>query len=94
VNIEFQSTTKCANDATKLAFPFRDANEKFATDYPAAVSSHRTNTDSSQFRDLVPVISLRENERAMQLGAGRDPQRVTNRRIGTPRSRIRIFDSC
>src|SRR5204863_322470 len=51
VNIEFQSTAKRADDAMKLAFAFRDANEKFATDYPAAVGSHMTNTDSSQFMD-------------------------------------------
>jgi hypothetical protein len=73
VNIEFQSMAKRADDAMKLAFLFRDANETFATDYPAAVGSHMTNTDSSQFMDLVPAISLRENERGMQIGAGWDP---------------------
>jgi peptidase M28-like protein len=73
VNIEFQSTAKRADDAMKLAYLFRDANEKFATDYPAAVGSHMTNTDSSQFMDRVPAISLRENERGMQIGAGWDP---------------------
>ena len=73
VNVEFQSTAKRADDAMRLAYLFRDANEKFATDYPAAVGSHMTNTDSSQFMDLVPAISLRENERGMQIGAGWDP---------------------
>jgi hypothetical protein len=73
VNIEYQSTAKRADDAMKLAFLFRAANETFATDYPAAVGSHMTNTDSSQFMDLVPAISLRENERGMQIGAGWDP---------------------
>jgi hypothetical protein len=73
VNIEFQSTAKRADEAMKLAFLFRDANERFATDYPAAVGSHMTNTDSSQFMDLIPAISLRENERGMQIGAGWDP---------------------
>jgi hypothetical protein len=73
VNVEFQSTAKRADDAMTLAFLFRDANEKFAADYPAAVGSHMTNTDSSQFMDLVPAISLRENERGMQIGAGWDP---------------------
>ena len=46
VNIEFQSTAKRADEAMKLAFFFRDANEKYATDYPAAVGPHMTNTDS------------------------------------------------
>jgi hypothetical protein len=73
VNVEFQSTSKRADDAMKLAYLFRDANEKFATDYPAAVGNRMTNTDSSQFMDLIPAISLRENERGMQIGAGWDP---------------------
>ena len=33
-----------------------------------------TNTDSTPFMDLVPAISLRENERGAQIGAGWDPQ--------------------
>ena len=73
VNIEFQSNAKLADQAMKLAFFFRDANEKYAADYPAAVGSHMTNTDSTPFMDLVPAISLRENERGMQIGAGWDP---------------------
>jgi hypothetical protein len=74
VNIEFQSTAKFADQAMKLAFFFRDANEKYATDYPATVGNHMTNTDSSDFMNLVPAISLRENERGMQIGAGWNPQ--------------------
>jgi hypothetical protein len=73
VNIEFQSTAKRADDAMKLAFHFRDANEKYATDYPAAVGPHMTNTDSTPFMDIVPAISLRENERGMHTGAGWNP---------------------
>ncbi len=74
VNIEFQSTAKFADEAMKLAFFLRDANEKYATDYPATVGNHMTNTDSSDFMNLVPAISLRENERGMQIGAGWNPQ--------------------
>jgi len=73
VNIEFQTTAKEAEGASKLAWFFRAANEKYATDYPAAVGFHMTNTDSGPFMDLVPAISLRENERGMQVGAGWDP---------------------
>ena len=64
---------KRADEAMKLAFFFRSANEKYATDYPAAVGSHMTNTDSTPFMDLVPSISLRENERGMHTGAGWNP---------------------
>lgn len=73
INIEFQSTALRADEAMKLAFFFRTANEKFATDYPAAVGSHMTNTDSTPFMDFVPAISLRENERGMHTGAGWNP---------------------
>jgi len=73
VNIEFQSRSKLADQSMKLAFFFRDANEKYATDYPAAVGNHMSNTDSTEFQDLVPSISLRENERGMQIGAGWNP---------------------
>jgi len=73
INIEFQSNAKFADQAMKLAFFFRDANEKYATDYPATVGHHMSNTDSTDFMDLVPAISLRENERGMQIGAGWNP---------------------
>jgi len=33
-----------------------------------------THTDSDSFQDLVPSISLRENERGTQIGNGWDPQ--------------------
>jgi Peptidase family M28 len=73
VNIEFQSTAKMAEGAQKLAWFFKAANEKYATDYPAAVGPHMTNTDSTPFMDLIPAISLRENERGAQIGGGWDP---------------------
>jgi Peptidase family M28 len=74
VNVEFQVTSKQAEGAQKLAWFFQTANEKYATDYPARVGQHMTNTDSGPFQDLVPSISLRENERGEQIGAGWDPQ--------------------
>jgi hypothetical protein len=73
VNIEFQATALRADEAMKLAFFFREANERYATDYPAAVGPHMTNTDSTPFMDFVPSISLRENERGMHTGAGWNP---------------------
>ena len=73
VNVEFQSVSLRADDSMKLAFFFRAANETYATDYPAAVGPHMTNTDSTPFMDMVPAISLRENERGMHTGAGWNP---------------------
>ena len=73
VNIEFQMTSKLAAGAAELAWLFRTANEKYATDYPAAVGPHMTNTDSTPFMDLAAAISLRELERGPEIGAGWDP---------------------
>ena len=73
VNIEYQALAKRADEAQKLAWFFKAANERYATDYPAAVGNHMTNTDSVPFMDLVPAISVRENERGAQIGAGWNP---------------------
>jgi hypothetical protein len=73
VNIEFQSGSRMAAESQKLAWAVATANDKFATDYPATVGQHMTNTDSAPFQDLVAAISLRENERGQHIGAGWDP---------------------
>ena len=73
VNIEFQAASRFAEASQQLAWLFNSANEKYATDYPASVGPHKTNTDSTPFMDLVPSLSLRENERGAQIGAGWDP---------------------
>jgi len=74
VNIEFQVNSKSAEQSQALAWVFQRANEKYATDYPASIGSHMTNTDSGPFQDIVPAISLREAERGTQIGLGWDPQ--------------------
>jgi hypothetical protein len=74
VNIEFAMTSKFSDGAQKLAWIFATANDKYATDYPAQVGQHMTNTDSGPFQDIIPAISLREDERGRDIGAGWDPQ--------------------
>ncbi len=74
VNIEYQVTSKFADQAMVLAHKFQLADDKYATDYPAQVGPHMTNTDSGPFMDYTPSISLREIERGAQMGAGWDPQ--------------------
>ena len=73
VNIEFQINSRMADQSMKLAFVFHQANNRYATDYPATVGPHMTNTDSGPFQDIIPAISLRENERGAHIGAGWDP---------------------
>jgi predicted amidohydrolase YtcJ len=73
VNIEFQSNSELAEQSMKLAFIFKAAADAYNTDYPATVGPHMTNTDSTPFMNMVPSISLRENERGAQTGAGWNP---------------------
>ena len=73
VNIEFQSNSERVEDSMKLAFVFKAAADAYNTDYPATVGPHMTNTDSTPFMNIVPSISLRENERGAHTGAGWNP---------------------
>ena len=73
VNIEFQSSSKMAERSQALAWAIHAANERYATDYPASVGNHMTNTDSNPFMDVAPAVSLRENERGVHIGSGWDP---------------------
>jgi hypothetical protein len=73
VNIEFQSASDFADESMKLAFAFKAAADDYNTDYPATVGPHMTNTDSTPFMNVVPSISLRENERGAQTGGGWNP---------------------
>jgi hypothetical protein len=73
VNIEFQANSRMADSAQKLAWFFRRMNDRYATDYPAAVGDRMSNTDSGSFQDLVAAISLRENERLAHTGTGWNP---------------------
>ena len=73
VNIEFQMNSKMSEASQRLAWALHAANGKYATDYPAAVGPHMTNTDSGPFQDIIAAVSLRENERGREIGAGWDP---------------------
>ncbi|MDP1569999.1 MAG: M20/M25/M40 family metallo-hydrolase [Vicinamibacterales bacterium] len=73
VNIEFQMNSKMTLESQKLAWALHAANARYATDYPAQVGPHMTNTDSTPFMDVVAAVSLRENERGTQVGSGWNP---------------------
>ena len=73
VNIEFQSNSKMSMASQALAWQLYEANARYATDYPAAVGPHMTNTDSRPFQDYVASVSIRELERGVQIGSGWDP---------------------
>ncbi len=73
-NVEFQMNSKFAAQSQALAWMLEQADEKYASDYPARVGSHMTNTDSNPFMNEVAAISVRENERGTEIGNGWDPQ--------------------
>jgi hypothetical protein len=73
VNIEFADSSRFRTESQKLASIFRRANDRYATDYVASIGDRMSNTDSQAFQDLVPSISLRENERLMHTGSGWNP---------------------
>lgn len=73
INVEFQVNSKFAVQSEALAWVLEAANERYASDYPVAIGSHMTNTDSTPFQDVAPAISIRENERGTQIGSGWDP---------------------
>ncbi len=73
VNIEFAGASTMAAESQQLAWQFRRANDRYATDYPAAVGDRMSNTDSAPFADLAAAISLRENERLAHIGTGWNP---------------------
>jgi len=73
INIEFQSASELAEESMRLAFVFKAAADAYNTDYPATVGPRMTNTDSTPFMNIIPSISLRENERGAQTGAGWNP---------------------
>jgi hypothetical protein len=72
-NIEWQSNSKLAEASMKLALVVKLAADKYTTDYPGTLGPHMTNTDSTPFMNIVPAISMRENERGMHTGAGWNP---------------------
>jgi Peptidase family M28 len=73
VNVEFAGASKMVNDSQALAWALKNANDRYATDYPATVGNRMSNTDSVPFQDIVASVSLREAERLSQVGAGWDP---------------------
>ena len=73
INVEFQGASALAQQSQALAWVFHAANEVYATDYAVTVGNHMASTDSEMFMDIVPSISLRDNERGVQVGAGWNP---------------------
>ena len=73
VDIEFQRTSRMATEAEALAVALLAGNAVFSTDYPAEVGDRMDYTDSVPFQDLCAAVSVRENQRIAEIGAGSNP---------------------
>jgi Peptidase family M28 len=73
INIEYQANSKMAAESAKLAATLQEANRVQAPGYPATIGSNMAGTDSIRFQDLVPSVSLRENERVAGIIRGSNP---------------------
>ena len=72
INIEYQNASRFAAASEKLATALQAANRTYAK-YPATIGSNMAGTDSIQFEDLVPSVSVRENERITGIIRGSNP---------------------
>jgi len=73
INVEFQVNSRLADQSQALAWALRAANEGYAASYPVTVGSHMGSTDSVSFQGWTAAVSVRENERSAQIGAGWSP---------------------
>ena len=73
INIEYQANSKMSAESAKLAAALQVANRTHAPDYPATIGSNMAGTDSIRFQDLVPSVSMRENERVAGIIRGSNP---------------------
>jgi Peptidase family M28 len=67
IDIEYQMSSKMAADSAKLAAALLQANKTYAEKYPATVGMNMAGTDSIRFEDLVASVSVRENERVLEI---------------------------
>ena len=88
-----RSTSKMADEAQKLAWVFKAANEKYATDYPAAVGPHMTNTDSDAVHGSRAGASACARTSAARRSAPDGTRTGTSRPTCSPPSPTRISGS-
>jgi hypothetical protein len=72
INVEYQRNSRMADGSAKLAAALQAANRTYAK-YPATIGSNMAGTDSIHFEDLIPSLSVRENERITGIIQGSNP---------------------
>jgi hypothetical protein len=73
IDVEYQSTSRLANQSSLLADSFSAGAGRYGRDYPIQIGPNMRGTDSTSFQDFAPSISVRENQRATEIEQGSNP---------------------
>jgi hypothetical protein len=73
IDIDYQVSSKMANESKALAQTFQMGARSFAKDYPSKVGANMAGTDSVSFQDFSPSISVREAKRIEEIIRGSNP---------------------
>lgn len=73
IDIEFQRVSGKSAESKALANALLAGNAAHSSDYPAEVGDRMDFTDSVPFQDLCASVSVRENQRIAEIGAGSNP---------------------
>jgi hypothetical protein len=72
IDIEYQMNSRMAPGSAKLAAALQASNTSYAS-YPATIGRNMAGTDSIRFQDVVASVSVRENERVIEIVPGSNP---------------------
>lgn len=73
LDIEYQADSDFAQQSKLLAEALLEGNRRYSTEYPAEIGDNMANTDSWRFENMTAAISIRENQRIAEIGAGSNP---------------------
>ena len=73
INVEYQMESRLGADSARLAAALQASNRRHALGYPTTIGRNMAGTDSIQFQELAPSISVREAERITGIIRGSNP---------------------
>ena len=73
IDVEYQASSTFAAASEGLAQRLAGGCSSYCADYPAEVGSAMSSTDSVPFEDHTASVSIRENQRLAEIGAGANP---------------------
>ncbi len=73
IDIEYEAASGRSPQSRTLANALLAANGTYSIDYPGEVSNNMCCTDSVPFSEIIPAVSVRENQRLAEIGQGSNP---------------------